>query len=220
MVIPWKAVFESFTRNNLVTPHDYMSYYKNIIHRGIGVRKRFHLPDVCRLCGSRGESSSHLLECSRVHPIWVELFRLLSEMLGWRLRPSFAAVYFCISPRGRLLSKGVCTAIRLTWKFILMDFHMVDMVGSTFFAPSVLPRAMRRLYERILAWEQGWQRQAFLQSTNGIRPAISPTRVTKVMGPFASDATEEAEERALCLHPRFQAYLTTHGVYAPPTDPE
>ena len=129
------------------------------------------------------------------------------------------SVYFCTGSNGHLLPKGICSAIRLTWKFILMNFHMVDMIDAPFHAPGILPRAMRRLYERILAWEHGWQRQAFLLITNGVNPSNSTARVAKLLAPFASDATEDGERR-LALHPAYRDYLHKHGAYSGPSQPE
>eukprot|EP00975_Prorocentrum_lima_P055322 11603164-Prorocentrum_lima.AAC.1 len=131
------------------------------------------------------------------------------------VRRNTESVLFAIDPSGHPLSPAIEAAVKIVWKFILMDFHGVDMSCSDFNARTILPRAMRRLSERILAYDAGRVKREFVASLNDKR-TNSVTTANRVLRPFA-DIRQRGDEHSpitMEFHPKFQEYL--ESINCPP----
>ena len=76
--MPWKALATKYS-NGFLTPKDYMSHFKNILHHGICLRSvRPHKGSSrCRCCGKYLENTSHLAECTVLRKVWLKFSRLV-----------------------------------------------------------------------------------------------------------------------------------------------
>ena len=63
-------------QGGLLTPKDYSSYFKNVLHRALLTRNRKPADDgskACRCCLAADESLSHLPDCPSLLPDWLRL---------------------------------------------------------------------------------------------------------------------------------------------------
>ena len=66
--VNWQVVGRLY-RVRLLTPRDFMSHYKNILHRALLTRTKINSPlasHKCRLCNRGKENFPHLITCTRL----------------------------------------------------------------------------------------------------------------------------------------------------------
>ena len=82
--LPYREIAMIY-RNVLLTPKDYASHYKNILHRRLMVRS-FAPKDgnnSCRCCGKTIEHIHHIASCEVIGPAFDKLFEL-AAIAGYR----------------------------------------------------------------------------------------------------------------------------------------
>ena len=116
--IPWQELGQSF-QGGLLTPKDYCSYFKNVLHRALLTRNRKPADDgdtKCRCCHAAVESLSHLPGCPSLLPCWNRLLSLVNEPHSSR------AVLLGISKDGHALPLGWRALWLIVWKFVIISF--------------------------------------------------------------------------------------------------
>ena len=117
--IPWQEIGQGF-QGGLLTPKDYCSYFKNILHRALLTRNRKPSDDgdtKCRCCHAVDESLSHLPDCPSLLPLWNRLLSLVDEP------HSNIAILLGIGRNGHALPLGW----RALWMiiFIIISFTQI-----------------------------------------------------------------------------------------------
>ena len=115
--IPW-GVVGSFFQGGLLTPKDYSSYFKNILHRALLVRTRKPAEDGskrCRCCGAADEHIAHLADCPVLREVWNKLETLASLKHTPRL--------VLLGLDGECpMPGGIMALWLLCWKFAIIAF--------------------------------------------------------------------------------------------------
>ena len=142
--INWQFVSAKY-RSNLLTPRDYMTHYKLILHRGLLTRSiNGNTPKfLCRLCGNAEEKIRHLSRCCKLKPIWDRFLKLcaldnLTPIQRDRL------ILLGIPPGTSPLPTALSHLHLITWKFILISFSLVDLKNAKFNIDTVWAGAIRR----------------------------------------------------------------------------
>ena len=105
-------------QGGILTPKDYSSYYKNILHRAFLTRNRMPTEDgstKCRCCGAAVESLSHFPHCPCLCTGWSRLLDLVDE------KPNPRAILLGIGSGGQVLPRGWLALWLLLWKFIIIS---------------------------------------------------------------------------------------------------
>ena len=126
VAIDWAALGQIF-RSRLLTPVDFQSFFKFIIHRRLYVRSFMPEEDgynKCRCCHSARESQAHLHRCSVLWPIWKEFRRIVG--MTWKTVPhSMELTFLGITNKGEILPESLRALHVILWKMIII-FNCID----------------------------------------------------------------------------------------------
>jgi hypothetical protein len=149
--MPWKALATKYS-NGFLTPKDYMSHFKNILHHGICLRSvRPHEgKSSCRCCGKYIENTNHLAECSVLRKVWLRFSRLASATHG-RTPLTHALIFHALDKEGRMLPPALSALHLILWKMVIFNFTTVDTDGNRFRPSKVWSDALRRYETRLSA---------------------------------------------------------------------
>ena len=190
MPIPWESIGRLF-KGGLLTPKDYASYFKNILHAGLLLRSKqaFNGSTMCRCCGAKEERFKHLASCGVLIPVWVrfrDLIRASPESLGLAKEPLHARLILLgVTWRGQMLPMGLLALWVLLWKFMIVSFTQVDTEGKPFSGQAVWKQAVRRMVTRVHAAVHVHRlRMQAAESCEG--PLPSPARLNGLLEGLAS----------------------------------
>ena len=144
--IDWQGVGKRF-KMGLVTPTDYGTHYKCIVHRQMRLR-RGDEGDRCRLCGKEKETIDHMGECEQLRDIYTNL-RLVDEGGRWNDK---SLNLLGVKGRG-VVKRGASAIHHMVWKHIIPELVRVDVKGARFQEKEVQERAARRYVKREEAME-------------------------------------------------------------------
>ena len=144
-VIPWDIIGRKY-REKLLTPKDFMTHFKLILHRALYTR---HInPDhinklttKCRLCGKTTEKIEHLANCTALEPIWKKFCSLIGRHPSY---PNDIARLLLLGLANPPLLQSHSDFHLILWKFILIHFTLVDVRHKPFRHESVWKGAVRR----------------------------------------------------------------------------
>ena len=201
--LPWSAI-GSLYQGGLLTPKDYSSHFKNILHRALLVRSRMPAADgsqKCRCCGGPTEHFVHLAGCPALVKYWVRLCKLA----GLRASPKLVLLG-AVSDR-EVMPKGLAALWLIFWKFVILAFTQTGIEGAAFNAEVAWLQAVRRFMVRVHAsvhtyrvacvWAEGAGRQP---------PPASPLNL--LLTPLA----RVSEQGELVWSPEMKAVIEDVGV--------
>ena len=133
-------------REKLITPKDFMSHFKLILHNAFYFRhkdaERVAAGTArCRLCGSAEERCMHLPRCRCLNPLWkrfISVARLHTRDDDARDR------LILLGLSDPPLPKALSDFHLILWKFILIRLTLVDLENKPFIADYVWDGAVRR----------------------------------------------------------------------------
>ena len=170
-------------QGGLLTPKDYSSYFKNVLHRALLTRNRKPADDgskACRCCLAADESLSHLPDCPSLLPDWLRLLKLIDEP------HSSKAVLLGVGTDDQALPLGWRALWLLVWKFTIISFTQIGLGEACRLDPStVWEQALRRLVVRIHAKAHDFRLRLVRAHGRGFR-APSPASANRIMEPLAS----------------------------------
>ena len=147
----WRGIGERYSVG-LLTPKDFMSHFKLILHKHMFTND--HNPNAsttsCRLCGLSIEKVSHWGECRSLKPIFKEM-RVLDKGTKWNC---LSLNLLGMHPGMRMIPPGISMVHFILWKFILIKLTTVSLSNELFSASLVLESAKRRIEKRILTARQ------------------------------------------------------------------
>ena len=180
-LIPWQEIGQGF-QGGLLTPKDYSSYFKNVLHRALLTRNRKPAEDgdtKCRCCHAAVESLSHLPDCPRLLPCWNRLLSLIGEP------HSSVAILLGVGKDGRALPRGWRALWLIVCKFIIIGFTQIG-EGETadLNEESLWELALRRFAVRVNAVSYGFRLRLVTAEARGQKPP-SPASVNNLLEPLA-----------------------------------
>ena len=164
--INWRRIGQRY-RQRLLTPKDFMTHYKLIIHRGLLTRhiNQNASTSICRLCNRDIERIDHLACCPRLTPLWDPIILLCTQCdADPSPRPSKK-----ITPTNQLtdlqrkriillgetecvyniMPQAVGDFFLILWKFVLIHFTAVDLDRKKFDEEAVFTGATRRYISKV-----------------------------------------------------------------------
>ena len=159
--IDWRIVGAKFAQR-LLTPKDYMTYFKLILHRALLVRNIN--PDaptsLCRICERETETISQLATCHKLKPFWHKFARLSCNPCLDSTQNERCILLGLLpdSPMPQALSDFHL----ILWKFILIHFTLVDLKKQRFIADDVWKGAVRRYASKVNSLSTRLQMQLVL----------------------------------------------------------
>ena len=144
-VLDWNEIGRKY-RQRLLTPPDFMTHYKLILHRALYARaynRSGLVSPLCRLCDSNIENILHLASCRRLCTLW-DRFILLSNRTCQSQQERSKLILLGVTPEGRSLPQALSDFHLVLWKFILINFTLVDLQKQRFIAENVWKGAVRR----------------------------------------------------------------------------
>ena len=139
--VNWQAVGKRY-KQGILTPADYGSHYKCIVHRQFKLR-RGEGGNACRLCGEHKESVQHFGKCRGLRRVFQSM-RKADKGERWdddRLN--------LLGLRGRgVVKRGVSALQLMMWKQVIPEIVRADTTGARFDSEAVLRRAARRYKRR------------------------------------------------------------------------
>ena len=213
--IHWRELGLAF-QGGLLTPRDYTSYYKNILHRGLFLRVKQTGGDRrCRCCGLVDERFAHLPLCCKIRPfVWLP-FVILAKAAPACYGLKGASVCQSLillgtTAEGRLLPRGLLALWIVIWKFVILRFTQVDMEQLQFDGDAVWEQALRRFTVRVNAAVWRYNMRALVARAQE-RPAPSPASTNKLLEPVA----QIDEGGALAWAPFMRDALVAVGIELP-----
>lgn len=144
--VNWQGVGKRF-KMGLVTPTDYGTHYKCIVHRQMRLR-RGDDGDRCRMCGEEKETIDHMGECEQMRDVFTNL-RLVDGGGKWNDR---SLNLLGVKGRG-VVKRGASAIHHMVWKHVIPELVRVDEKGVRFQGKAVQERAARRYEKREEAME-------------------------------------------------------------------
>ena len=149
--IDWDA-FGSIFKSKLLTPLDFHTFFKYLVHRRLYVRSFMPEEDgynKCRCCHAVRESQAHLHRCYVLWPIWKEFRRLVSVV--WKtVSHSMELTFLGITNKGEFLPESLRGLHIIMWKMVIIEFTRTGLeAGKVFNVKSIFPMTLRRMQSRL-----------------------------------------------------------------------
>ena len=121
----WKARIGELPNNigerynlRLLTPKDWHSHFKNVLHRAMRVKGNDSVDKACRACGHVHENLQHLATCGVVAVFAAHARLTKTEGLDTQTKKERYNL-FAITPSGLPLEEGWINLHLLLWKFVI-----------------------------------------------------------------------------------------------------
>ena len=160
--IPWQLVGARY-RQRMLTPRDFMTHFKLILHRGLFTRhiRRDNTSSLCRLCGRHTETIQHLVHCTKLEGAWLAIILLLNSASSdpnrrtlpprcdlTNLEKERLILLGIVPPSLGIpaLPQALSDLLHLTWKFVLIEFTLVDLHNKRFGGDRLIGESAARRY--------------------------------------------------------------------------
>ena len=171
----------------LLTPRDWASHFKNVLHRALMTRSRGS-GEPCRCCGHARENLLHLATCETAGEIFKRLHSI-SEGEPWgnqREQERFAL--FALLPKSRLAN--IWTDLHLLiWKHLIALMVRIEFEGAKFDESQVWAPAWKRLEKKVLALRERVGQEIRRAESRG-DPPPDVSRRSKAVAPLARFASD------------------------------
>ena len=135
----------------LITPKDFGSHYKLILHRAMFTNP--HNPNAgdsrCRACRGDRESITHFGECTVLKPMFV-LMRKFDGSDAW---DDIRMNLFGVNDMKGVIPQGTSALHFMLWKHALIQLTMCSLKGIKVNAEEIIDKAVLRLQKRIKTLE-------------------------------------------------------------------
>ena len=138
--------------NSLLTPRDWTSHFKNVLHRAMLTRS-VTTQEPCRCCGYARENLQHFPTCSACACIFEDLRKMtgLPELQSEMEKERFGL--FALHPEGRV-EGGWMNLHLLIWKQLIALLVRIEEEGEKFDASKVWAPAWIRFEKKVLAHKE------------------------------------------------------------------
>ena len=204
LIIPWREIGRLF-KGGLLTPKDYSSYFKNILHRALLTRSRCPADDgatCCRCCLGTTEHLAHLAECRTLLPLWNDL----AKLGGLKCTPRLVL----LGIQGKeVMPLGLAALWLIVWKFVIISFTQLGVEGTQLCVEDIWSQAVRRLVGRVHSALHTYRLSLTAAAGKGA-PAPAPEALNKLLRPLGTVSQTGVLEWAS----KFKAHLDRAGVAA------
>ena len=150
--IDWIAVGRRYNER-LLTPKDFMTHFKLILHRALLTRNRdkrriARCATQCRLCHGAVESIDHLPACPKLSGIWNYFLALLPPELVPDNDSNYRRLIL-LGISDPPLPDSLSDLHLVIWKFVLIHFTSVDLANRPFLPLTVWDGAVRRYASKV-----------------------------------------------------------------------
>jgi hypothetical protein len=166
--IDWLTVGRMYS-GRLLSPKDYMTHFKLILHRTLLTRAHNNkVPSfLCRCCANFTENIIHLARCAQLRPIW-DALKELFELPPLSQNDSDRFILLGLLPSRAPLARAYTDLWLITWKFVLINFTLVDLQKKRFDPKATWKCAVRRYLSKANALYFTLNLQT-IQEESGIR---------------------------------------------------
>ena len=169
--------------NRLLTPRDWTSHFKNVLHRAMLTRS-VTTQDPCRCCGYARENLQHFTVCSTAACIFENMRKLaeLPELKGGTEKERFGL--FALHPRGRV-KEGWINMHLLLWKHLIALLVQIEEEGEEYAEHKIWAPTWIRFERKVLALKEKVDIEVRRSESRG-EPVRDMTRKSKPVEPMAS----------------------------------
>lgn len=206
--LPWRALARKYS-NGLLTPKDYMSHFKNILHHRILLRsvKPFEGSSRCRCCRRGTENTNHLASCPVLNKIWAKFSNLVnSTHKQTKLTP--ALIFLAVDETGHPLPQGLSALHLVVWKMVIFNLTLVQTENKRFVPDRVWEDALRRFETRISALAFKVTRKAISSGARAMK-LMEPEAESRLVAPLACFGMWGKVIRADSYETEVKAFLPT-----------
>ena len=183
--------------NSLLTPKDWSSHFRNVLHRNMWVKGHDLDNQACRCCKYAYENIQHFVTCERICPIFETLAELAASegVESLKAYTSFTTnekerfALFAITPRGARLEQGWINLHLLLWKYLIHSLTVLETENTPFQIHSIWQATWQRFERKALAKQERIKTTILRMESRGDEPHISP----KSMEPLAPLASFSAD---------------------------
>ena len=162
--IKWKSIGLKY-RQRMLTPRDFMTHYKLILHRGLLTRNIQNdcRTTICRVCEGAIESIAHLSRCPTLDKIWQPFLalcgacnadenpRVIRNNCFNELNQNEHDRLILLGATPIPIPQALSDLHLIIWKFILINFTQVDLSNIKFSIELTLTGALRRYVSKVNA---------------------------------------------------------------------
>ena len=136
----------------LLTPKDWASHFKNILHRSMWVKAHDDIDKACRCCKHAYENIQHFATCDVLGKLFASFAELVANS-GVAILKNYDAftgtekerfALFALTPSGPNLDRGWINLHLLLWKYIIYSLTVLQTEGIPLHTHSI--------------WQAAWQR--------------------------------------------------------------
>ena len=183
--IDWDKVGIRY-REKLLTPKDFMSHFKNILHRALFTRhkNKDHQATgaiLCRLCHQDVERIAHLSHCRCLRPLWDKFHKLHDIDLHSTTEYSKLTL---LGVGVSDLPPAVSDFHLILWKFIIIHFTLVDLDNRPFQHTDVWKGAVRRYISKANSLSQQVRHESMAAEARNRPPKLD--KFNKILHPLAT----------------------------------
>ena len=183
--------------NALLSPKDWSSHFKNVLHRNMWVKSHDDNDKACRCCKHAYENIQHFATCEKLGKLFADLAALAAGSGVESLKDynAFSETHkerfalFALTPTGPKLDKGWINFHLILWKHIIYSLTVLQVEGTPLHIHSIWQAAWQRFVWKAEALMEKVRTSHLRAESRGDEPPDSSGKGTAI-SPFAS-FTEE-----------------------------
>ena len=168
----------------LLTPRDWVSHFKNVLHRAMLTRAKQGGDGQCRCCARARESLQHFTQCSFVGEVFLA-FRNLTKVKVTDEKEQVRYDLFTIRPDGLDEHEGWVNLHLLLWKQVIAAITRVDTEDETFKPEPLWAWAWANFERKALAHQEKFRTRVLRARSRGDQPP-SPETAMRPLAPLAT----------------------------------
>ena len=156
---------------SLLTPKDWASHFKNILHRGMWTKGHDETDQECRCCRVAFENIQHWATCQSVQPIFRALARMMGVTVQWDDKRRAERFVLFLEVEGvKRQPAGWVNFHLVLWKYLINQFVLVELEEETFAPHEVWRATLDRFEKRAHAKQVSIQADILLADSRGEDP--------------------------------------------------
>ena len=178
--------------NSLLTPKDWHSHFKNVLHRAMVVKGNDPNDKACRACKHEYENLQHFATCEVVGKIFTALAELTDTKLTNKTEIERFAL-FALRPDGKPVEEGWLNFHLLLWKYIIYYITIAEKEDEKFQTHAIWQAAKQRFEQKVAAKKETLRTDLLRAESRGLE-APNLERKGRCMQPLARVNEEGALE--------------------------
>ena len=167
----------------LLTPRDWASHFKNILHRALLVRS-ISTEEPCRCCRFARENIQHFADCEAAGELFKNFKRLTESEVRGKGEEWQRFCLFALLPKGKI-KEGWINLHLLLWKQLVAQLVRIELEGEKYSERDVWAAAWARMKRKIEALKTRVDEDVRRAEARGDEPK-DMTKRSRPMEPLAS----------------------------------